>query len=105
MNPGAFNEKIVLSRCIKTDDGMGGSTTVWRDIAERFASVVSTLGKDGVISGRDLELRTHLVTMRFENSEPQKGDAVKWRGRTLVVKTVKPDYKASIVELDCIEEA
>lgn len=105
MNPGSLSERITITRAVFEDDGIGGSTTSESTIFSGWASVAAKKSKDGLLGGRDLEIRTHLVVMRLPETEPQKGDVIAWRGKSLTIKAVRPDYRAAQVELDCIQEA
>ncbi|WP_034443516.1 head-tail adaptor protein [Cloacibacillus evryensis] len=105
MNPGSLSEQITITRAVFEDDGMGGSTTRDTTIFSGWAAVTAKKSKDGLLGGRDIEVRTHLVIMRLPKTEPQKGDVIAWRGKSLTVKAVRPDYRAAQVELDCIQEA
>lgn len=105
MNPGSLSEQITITRAVFEDDGIGGSTTQDTIIFSGWASVAAKKSKDGLLGGRDLEIRTHLVVMRLPETEPQKGDVIAWRGKSLTIKAVRPDYRAAQVELDCIQEA
>ena len=100
-----LNEQITITRSVFEDDGIGGSTKLDVIIFSGWASVAAKKSKDGLLGGRDLEIRTHLVLMRLSGTEPQKGDVIAWRGKSLIVKAVRPDYRAAQVELDCIQEA
>lgn len=105
MNPGSLSERITITRAVFEDDGIGGNTTRDPIIFSGWASVAAKKSKDGLLGGRDLEIRTHLVVMRLPETEPQKGDVIAWRGKSLTIKAVRPDYRAAQVELDCIQEA
>lgn len=105
MNPGELRERITISRSVFEDDGIGGSITSESIIFSGWASVAAKKSKDGLLGGRDVEIRTHLVIMRMPGTEPQKGDVITWRGKSHLVKAVRPDYRAALVELDCVQEA
>jgi head-tail adaptor len=103
-NPGSLREQITISRATVTDDGMGGETTANSVIFSGFASVIAKASKDGIVSGRDVEVRTHEVTIRLE-IEPKQDDLITWRSQSLRVKAVRPDYATKLCVMDCVLEA
>ena len=104
MNPGELRERITISRPKTSDDGIGGSARTFEKFCDCWAKVTATRSRSGIISGRDLELRTHEVTIRLGKIEPENGDVVTWRGKTLTVRAVRPDYARAVCEMDCLME-
>ena len=41
-----------------------------------------------------------IVTITMEN-----GDVITWRGKSLIVRAVRPDYAHAVCEMDCRMEA
>ena len=105
MNPGELRERIAISRPKTSDDGIGGSTQTLEKLCGCWAKVAATRSRSGIISGRDLEIRTHEVTIRLGRVEPENGDVITWRGKTLTVRAVRPNYAAALCEMDCVMEA
>lgn len=105
MNPGELRERITISRPKTGGDGMGGETRTLEKLCDCWAKVTATRSRSGIISGRDLELRTHEVTIRLGRVEPENGDVITWRGKTLTVRAVRPDYAHAGCEMDCRMEA
>lgn len=105
MNPGELRERIAISRPKTSDDGIGGSARTLEKLCDCWAKVAATRSRSGIISGRDLEIRTHEVTIRLGRVEPENGDVITWRGKTLTVRAVRPNYAATLCEMDCVMEA
>ena len=102
MNPGALNQKIEIRRAAQTDDGMGGSTSVVSAILACWAQIKTPKSRDGIIAGKDLDIRTHEVTIRHTAVEPKRGDIVIWSFKTLKIGNVREDK--AFYYLDCIQE-
>lgn len=105
MNPGELRERVTILRPKEADDGMGGDKQTLENFCDCWAKVTPARSKSGIISGRDLEIRTHEVTIRLGAKEPKHGDKILWRGKTLTVRGVRPDYAAALCEMDCVMEA
>ncbi len=101
---GEFREVIDIISKVKTPDGMGGYIVTDNTKLHCMAIVRGKRSKDGVVSGRDLEIRTHEVIIRLSSVEPQKNDKILWRGKTLAVKTVLPDYSDMFCVMECVNE-
>ncbi len=107
MRAGDLKERVEIRRKEKTPDGMGGFDEVETSLFSCWASVVVPRSKEGIVSGRDLELRTHEVTVRSPRDPakaPEKGDCVLWRGRRLRVALVRPSVAGDAATLDCVLE-
>ena len=105
MNPGELRERIIILRPKTADDGMSGTATTYEKLFESWAKVVASRSRNGIISGRDLELRSHEITIRLGMTTPEYGDKILWRGKTLIIRTVRPDYAAALCVMDCQMEA
>lgn len=108
MNPGRLNEHIEISRKVETADDMGGHSTALTPIAILWASVNVPRSREGIVGGRDLDIRTHEVVIRMGEmggyEPPVMGDMVAWRGKTLKVQAVREDYGNNRYSLDCIRQ-
>ena len=102
MNPGKLREHITISRLTTADDGMGGSTTAQSNILTCWAEIKTPKSRDGIIAGKDLDIRTHEVTMRRESVEPLRGDIVTWGTKKLKIGAVREDR--AFYFLDCIRQ-
>ena len=105
MNSGELRERITISRPKTGGDGIGGETRTLEKLCDCWARVTATRSRSGIISGRDLEIRTHEVTIRLGRIEPENGDVITWRGKSLIVRAVRPDYAHAVCEMDCLMEA
>ena len=105
MNPGELRERITISRPKTSDDEIGGSARTLEKLCDCWAKVTATRSRSGIIPGRDLEIRTHEDSIRLGTIEPENGDVITWRGKTLTVRAVRPDYVRAVCEMDCLMEA
>lgn len=103
MNAGKFKEPVVFKRKTLTSDGMGGNTATLSTILTCYAEVRIPSSKDGVLGGKDIEIRSHLVTIRDSRVAIKQDDLIEWRSQTLIVRTVRPDYNRGIIQFDCVE--
>ena len=82
MNPGELRERIAISRPKTGGDGIGGETRTLEKLCDCWAKVTATRSR-----------------------EPENGDVITWRGKTLTVRAVRPDYARAVCEMDCLMEA
>lgn len=101
---GDLKDQVTISSITYTDDGMGGHSTALTPIATVWASVNVPRSRDGIVGGRELDIRTHEVIIRMGGVEPVQGDTVTWRGKALIVKAVREDYGNNRYSLDCIRQ-
>lgn len=102
---GEFRDIVDIKTKSYTADGLGGFTSTETTKIHCHAIVKVKKSKDGVVAGRDLEIRTHEVVIRLSQAyEPKKEDVVVWRNKALRVLTVIPDYTEMVCVLECINE-
>lgn len=107
MRAGGLRERVEIRRKEKIPDGMGGFDEVETSLFSCWAAVVVPRSKEGIVSGRDLELRTHEVTIRHRfnvDQEPKHGDRVMWKSQGLRVATVRPIGSGAGYVLECVLE-
>lgn len=102
MNPGKLNQQIVIKRFVDASDGMGGSTSTQSTILTCWAEVRTPKSRDGIVGGRDLDIRTHEVIIRKSGIEPARGDKVEWGTKVLDVKAVREYASDNVYALDCV---
>jgi len=100
---GELRDKISIIRKMKTSDGMGGWGVTESVIISPWAKVEAPKSKTGIIAQKDTEIRTHQVTMRY-NDAVKIGDIVKFYDTRLVVKAIRHDGKRRWMYLDCEPE-
>lgn len=103
INPGQLNQQVTFSRQTRTADGMGGWTVAFSDFMTCWAEVKIPASKGGIIGGKDVEIRSHLVTIRDGGTAVKQDDRIVWNGQTLVVRAVRPDIARHLIQLDCTE--
>lgn len=100
---GELRDQISIIRKTKTSDGMGGWSVTESVIVSPWAKVEAPKSKTGIIAQKDTEIRTHQVTMRY-NDAVETGDIVKFYDMRLVVKAIRHDSKRRWMFLDCEPE-
>lgn len=65
IDPGAFRTELSLQQVVLADDGMGGHTEDWGEVATVFAQVVPVSAAMRFGAGQTLEEATHRLTLRF----------------------------------------
>ena len=46
-----------------------------------------------------------VIRVTLDRVELENGDVITWRGKTLTVRAVRPDYARAVCEMDCLMEA
>ena len=107
MNIGRLSDYINIKRKVETDDGMGGSTIELTNILTCWAQVAAPSNKSRIIGGTNLDVSTHVVTLRTPTMRIKQDDLVEWEtpyGQvTLTVKAVRPNFQKGYIQLDCVE--
>ena len=97
---GSLNERITVSRQMKTRDSMGGFRQTAEELGACFAQVNVVQARDNVIADQQRDYRTHEVILRIGTLDVKQGDIVSWRGYSLDVKATRP--VAQWLILDCV---
>src|SRR5690606_13781910 len=85
---GELTERVTFRREVRTDDGMGGSTLSWQDIATVWAHVRPMNGNERLASAQVESHANYLIVARAPRDVQEKDIAV-WNGRELNVRFVK----------------
>lgn len=104
MRAGQYNTRVEWRRIVKVKDTMGGFSETEQSLGFRWASVAVPKARDNVLGMQDVELRTHVVTVRDRPDVPQMGDVLLCRGLRLRVLTGRPDPANACVYLDCVSD-
>ncbi len=64
---GDLNRRIVLQQPVETEDGGGGKTVAWQDVAEVWAQVEPISSQERLFAGQTMAEVTHRVRLRFRS--------------------------------------
>ncbi len=73
---GKLRHRLTIEQEARTDDGGGGATIVWNDVAEIWAAVEAVAGREKAAAGRITGEVSHLVTIRYRSD---LGPAMRFR--------------------------
>lgn len=113
MEPGRLRHRVSLQGVTRTDDGGGGYTEAWGDLATVWAAVEPLQGSEQIRAMQTEAAATHRVRMRYR-AGVHAGQRVihEGRGFEIVAPPVDPDERhvelvllAREVELPPEEEA
>lgn len=65
VDPGAMRNELALEQCIRTDDGLGGFTESWQEVATLFGMVEPVRADSVFGADQTLETVTHRITLRW----------------------------------------
>lgn len=110
VNPDALTEAVSVLRPVagerneiggEDEEGLSPVTALW-------AIVRAVSSQDRTIAMQGAELRTHEARVQIpddageETLPVQYGDILEWRGTRLVVKGLRPDWRARLLIADCV---
>lgn len=99
---GTLNRRIAVYRLVETPDDMGGMRTVKRLMSARFANIAVPRARDAIVADQEMDLRTHVVTVRDLPAPPEQGDIIEaGGGLRLRVLATRPDIDNACVYCDC----
>jgi SPP1 family predicted phage head-tail adaptor len=104
MRIGELREKIAVLRKSRTPDGMGGWTEAETQIMSAWAKVETPASAYQQIAGQDVEMRTHIFTIRYVAGGPKAGDVVEYLGDRFTVLGVRFDERRRFAFLECRPE-
>jgi SPP1 family predicted phage head-tail adaptor len=87
MNPGKLNKRILLQRCVETEDGFGGGATSWVDVAYAWASIEPLEGREYYQAQQINSAITHKVRIRYRDGITPDMRFV-YNGRTFHIDSV-----------------
>ena len=100
---GDLRDRVDLLRKERVPDGMGGWDLHEAPLVSVWARVETPDSKTGVVAQKDVELRTHEITLRY-TAEPKIKDVAVFRSLRLEVKGVRHDSRRKWTFLDCVPE-
>lgn len=85
---GELYHRVTFKREVSVDDGMGGSTTAWQDIAEVWAHVRPLTGRERQIAGEIAAVANYLIVIRYRD-DLRENDKATWRGIDLNIRFIR----------------
>ena len=65
MNTGKLRQRVTIQELVRTDDGYGGITETWQDVATVWAAVEPLRGNERYRAQQVQSELSHKVTMRY----------------------------------------
>ncbi|MFZ5913631.1 MAG: phage head closure protein [Pseudomonadota bacterium] len=84
---GGLRQRVKLQRRISTPDGGGGADSGWADIAEVWAEVTPTGGREAQQGMRLASLNSYRVRLRFR-ADVSTADRMLFDGRILNIRSL-----------------
>lgn len=99
---GDLRDRVTIQRETTTPDTLGGFSVSWSNLYINIpANVRSVKGREAEIEGREMTIRTYLVTIRHGYSVTTK-DRVIWGDETMAITSVENrDGQARRLTLEC----
>ncbi|MGE4340357.1 MAG: phage head closure protein [Pigmentiphaga sp.] len=97
---GELNQRVTLRKEVKSDDGMGGNTSSWQDIATVWAKVRPMTGNEREHSDRLNAAANYLILIR-DRSDVDENCVVTWKGTTFNIRFAKVDPRSRFLALEC----
>lgn len=87
MNAGKLRHRVTIQELVRTDDGYGGITETWQDVATVWAAVEPLRGNERYRAQQVQAELTHKVAMRYRvGVKPQM--RLLYAGRVLEIEAV-----------------
>lgn len=105
-NAGDLSEKIAIQREVRTEDGYGGETIAWSQIASLWASVEPLSGRERNMADQTESPRDYRFIVRRStvSAAIQAKDKIVWRGREFNIDFVAiPDLRSQFLRIDAKE--
>lgn len=86
---GDMREKITVERAVSTPDGGGGYTRSWAPlVANEFASVIPTGGREALLNEALSAIQGYKVTLRYQSgSKVRADDRIDWNGVKMNIRS------------------
>jgi len=88
LDPGRLNRELILEEAVVSEDGAGGHTESWREVARIFAEVEPLRAESRFGAGQLLESVTHRVLLR-QRADLKSGMRFLRTGRALTIVTIE----------------
>lgn len=96
---GRLRERVELQEPPAADDGAGGQTGGWTNVARLAAEVIALRGEEMTLAGAESGVTMFRVTLRRRTVGV--GHRLLWPGWILDVRAVLPDPRREAVVLTC----
>jgi len=101
---GQLRHRVTLQQAVEQDDGYGGRTVTWQDVATVWAAVEPLRGDERYRAQQVRAQLSHRVTIRYRPGV-RPGMRVVYGGRLLAITAViDPEERHERLELLCEEE-
>jgi len=88
MDPGRLRTELILQEAVISEDGAGGHSEDWREVARLFAEVTPLRAESRFGAAQLLEHVTHRVVLR-ERADLRSGMRFLQAGRTMEIVTIE----------------
>lgn len=104
MRAGPLDKRLTIRRQVTADDGRGGRTQSWSDVATVWASVDGLSTREFLQAGAIQNAMTHIVQMRYRDDVTIK-HRLYWalRGKTFEILSFRETSRAQGLEMECVE--
>lgn len=98
-NARELDQRVTFRREVQTDDGMGGHSTTWEDVAEVWAKVRPMSGNEREHSDRQNAQANYLIVIRARDDVDESCIAI-WKGTQFNIRFVKYRPRSRFLELE-----
>ncbi|WP_274424866.1 phage head closure protein [Chelativorans sp. YIM 93263] len=88
IDPGRFRTELILQEAEIAEDGVGGHTEIWQEVATLFAQLEPVRASSRFGAGQEHETVTHRVTLRHR-ADVRSGMRLLRKGRVLEITNVR----------------
>jgi SPP1 family predicted phage head-tail adaptor len=96
---GELDQRVKVLRETKVDDGMGGNTVTWPEIAEVWAKVRPMSGAEREHSDRLNAEANYLIVIRYR-SDITETDIAEWKGTRFNIRFAKDRPRTTFLEIE-----
>lgn len=108
LNAGRLDKRVTVQSSVFSDDGAGGQSIAWLDVATVWASIDTGSGREFMAAQQLLPELTHLVTIRYRDDVTAANRLIYLsRGNTRVLtiqSKIDPLERHEQLVLSCKEE-
>ena len=97
--PGELDQRVTITRDIRTPDGRGGFTVTSETVAERWAHVRPRSAKEGYARGQVQDTAMYLCVLRTP-VDLRAADTIIWNGEAFNVRGILSRGRSLYVEAD-----
>lgn len=96
---GELDQRVTFRREVNVDDGMGGSSTTWEDVATVWAKVRPMSGTEREHSDRQNVQANYLIVIRPRSDIDESCIAV-WKGTQFNIRFAKDRPRSRFLEIE-----